>query len=444
MRMTSYFIPLLKETPKGAEIVSHQLMLRSGLIDQHTSGIYTWLPLGLRVLRKIMEHIRQEQERIGAVEVLMPTIQSADLWNESGRYDVYGKEMLRFCDRHGRDMLYGPTNEEMITDIFRRHIRSYKDIPLTLYQMQWKFRDEIRPRFGVMRGREFLMKDAYSFGIDEAAAQHTYYQMFGAYLRTFSRMGLRALPVQADPGAIGGNMSHEFMILAQTGESKIYCDKDILALSPPEAHLEGEALSEMVAHWMRFYAASDECHDPEHFSQIPKDKQSVTRGIEVGHIFYFGTKYAQALHAFVADSEGAQIPVHMGSYGIGISRLVAAVIEANHDEKGIIWPVSVAPFTASLLNLKQGDAEVDSVCLQLYTTLTAAGIDVLYDDRPVRGGEKFAGADLMGLPFQIVVGPRSLREGAVEIIPRGKKEQSVLVASENVCGYITHFVRNKW
>ena len=428
MRLSRYFLPILRETPKEAEIVSHRLMLRAGMLRQEAAGIYAFLPLGLRVLRKIEAIVREEQDRSGAVELLMPTIQSAELWRESGRYDAYGKEMLRIKDRHERDMLYGPTNEEMITEIFRAYVRSYKDLPLNLYHIQWKFRDETRPRFGVMRGREFLMKDAYSFDIDQAGARHSYNKMFVAYLRTFARLGLKSIPMRADPGPIGGNLSHEFIILASTGESEVFCHKDYLDMAVPPADVNFDdvaGLQAIVDRWTSHYAATSDMHDATAYDQVPADKRVSARGIEVGHIFYFGTKYSEPMKAVVTGPDGKEVPIHGGSYGIGPSRLVAAIIEASHDEAGIIWPEPVAPFKAALLNLKQGAAETDSACEQIYKGLTAKGVEVLYDDRDERAGAKFATADLIGVPWQVLVGPKGLAEGKVELKKRadGSREQ---------------------
>jgi len=383
----------------------------------------------LRVLRKICRIVREEQDRSGAIELLMPTVQSADLWRESGRYDAYGKEMLRIKDRHERDMLYGPTNEEMITEIFRAYVKSYKDLPLNLYHIQWKFRDEVRPRFGLMRGREFLMKDAYSFDLDQAGATHSYNKMFVAYLRTFARMGLKSIPMRAESGPIGGNLSHEFIILASTGESEVFCHKDYLDFTVPPADVnfdDVKGLQAIVDKWTSQYAATSEMHDPAAFAKIPADKQMSARGIEVGHIFYFGTKYSAPMKATVATGDGAEVPVQMGSYGIGPSRLVAAVIEASHDEAGIIWPEPVAPFKVALLNLKQGDAATDGACEQLYGGLTAKGVEVLYHDLDERPGAKFATADLIGLPWQVLVGPRGLGEGKVEVKNRASGTRDML------------------
>ncbi|MBX9843920.1 MAG: proline--tRNA ligase [Xanthobacteraceae bacterium] len=418
MRLSRYFLPILREAPREAEIVSHRLMLRAGMMRQEAAGIYAFLPLGLRVLRKIEQIVREEQNRSGAVEMLMPTIQSADLWRESGRYEAYGKEMLRIEDRHEREMLYGPTNEEMITEIFRAYVRSYKDLPLNLYHIQWKFRDEVRPRFGLMRGREFLMKDAYSFDVDYAGAKHAYNKMFVAYLRTFARLGLKSIPMVADTGPIGGNLSHEFIILASTGESEVYCHKDYLDFPVPGADVNFDdiaGLQSTVDNWTSLYAATSEKHDPAAFGQIPAGKQVSARGIEVGHIFYFGTKYSEPMKAVVSGPDGAEKPVHMGSYGIGPSRLVAAIIEAFHDDAGIKWPEAVAPFKAAILNLKQGDSGTDSACDNLYRELSAKGVDVLYHDLDERPGSKFATADLIGVPYHVVIGPKGLAGGTYEI-----------------------------
>ncbi len=435
MRLSRYFLPILRETPKEAEIASHRLMLRAGLIRQESAGIYAWLPLGLRVLDKVTAIIREEQDRSGAVELLMPTIQSADLWRESGRYEAYGKEMLRIKDRHDREMLFGPTNEEMITEVFRGYVRSYKDLPLNLYHIQWKFRDEIRPRFGTMRSREFLMKDAYSFDLDEAGARHAYNRMFVAYLRTFARMGLTSIPMRADTGPIGGNLSHEFIILASTGESEVHCDKSVLDLSIPTAETDFEdvaGLQKIVDAWTTPYAATSEMHDEAAFAAVPADRKVSARGIEVGHIFYFGTKYSEPMDAKVTGPDGQERPVHMGSYGIGPSRLVAAMIEAFHDEQGIVWPDEVAPFKVALMNLKVGDAGTDEACETLYRALTARGIDVLYDDRDERPGAKFATADLIGLPWQVLVGPKGLAEGKVELKRRATGERVLLSVEDAV------------
>src|SRR3984893_13996112 len=380
MRLSEYFLPLLRENPSEAQIVSHRLMLRAGMIRQSSAGIYSWLPLGLRVLKKIERIVREEQDRAGAQEILMPTIQPAELWRESGRYDDYGKEMLRIRDRHDREMLYGPTNEEQVTEIVRASIKSYRDLPRLLYHIQWKFRDEVRPRFGVMRGREFLMKDAYSIDLDFAGARHSYNKMFVAYLRTFARMGLKAIPMRADTGPIGGDLSHEFIILADTGESAVFChkgliDKNILG---PKIDYESD-LQPIVQEWTSLYAATDEKHDKAAFEKIPEAERLAARGIEVGHIFYFGTKYSKPMNAVVAGPGGEQVTVEMGSYGIGVSRLVGAIIEASHDDAGIIWPESVAPFKVALVNLKPDDGAVSGACTKLYDTLQAKGVAVLHE-----------------------------------------------------------------
>jgi prolyl-tRNA synthetase len=418
MRLSRYFLPILRETPKEAEVVSHRLMLRAGMLRQEAAGIYAFLPLGLRVLKKINRIVREEQDRAGAIELLMPTIQSADLWRESGRYEDYGKEMLRIRDRHERELLYGPTNEEMITEIFRAYVRSYKDLPLNLYHIQWKFRDEVRPRFGLMRGREFLMKDAYSFDVDQAGARHAYNRMFVAYLRTFARMGLKSIPMVADTGPIGGNLSHEFIILASTGESEVYCHRDYLDFPVPGPDVDFDdaaALQTIVDRWTSLYAATSDKHDPDAFARVAADKQVSARGIEVGHIFYFGTKYSEPMKAVVSGPDGVERPVHMGSYGIGQSRLVAALIEAFHDEAGIKWPEPVAPFKVMILNLKQGDSATDAACETIYRELRAKGVDVLYHDLDERPGSKFATADLIGIPWQVLVGPRGLAAGTCEV-----------------------------
>ncbi len=433
MRLSRFFLPILRETPKEAEIVSHRLMLRAGMVRQEAAGIYAWLPLGLKVLNKINAIIREEQNRAGAIELLMPVIQSADLWRESGRYDDYGKEMLRIKDRHERDMLFGPTNEEMITEIFRGYVRSYKDLPLNLYHIQWKFRDEVRPRFGVMRSREFLMKDAYSFDLDAASARHSYNKMFTAYLRTFARMGLKAIPMRADTGPIGGNLSHEFIILASTGESEVFCHKDFLELDAPAQNIDfdsRDAMQGVFDSWTAKYAATSEMHDAAAYEAMPEADRVSARGIEVGHIFNFGTKYSEPMNAVVNGPDGQQVAVQMGSYGIGPSRLVAALIEANHDENGIIWPDAVAPFDLGLANLKVGDAATDAACTKLYEAFTNAGLDVLYDDRDDRPGAKFATMDLIGLPKQVIVGPKALADGQVEVKDRRTSAREMLSLDE--------------
>jgi prolyl-tRNA synthetase len=429
MRLSRYFLPIMKETPKEAEIVSHRLMLRAGMIRQEAAGIYAWLPLGMRVLHKICAIVREEQNRAGAIEVLMPTIQPAELWRESGRYDDYGKEMLRIRDRHDRDVLYGPTNEEMITEIFRGSVRSYKDLPLNLYHIQWKFRDEVRPRFGVMRSREFLMKDAYSFDLDQAGARHSYNKMFTAYLRTFKRFGLTAIPMGADTGPIGGDLSHEFIILASTGESEVFCHRDYLEFETPPEDIDFDDAAVMQGvfdKWTSLYAATSEKHDAAAFEALPEPSRISARGIEVGHIFYFGTKYSLPMKAVVNGPDGREHSVHGGSYGIGPTRLAAALIEANHDEAGVIWPEAAAPFQVALINLKVGDAACDGACKRIYATLEKSGVDVLYDDRDERPGAKFAAMDLIGAPLQVIVGPKSLSEGKVELKARRSGERELV------------------
>jgi len=424
MRLRHYFLPTTKETPAEAQIPSHRLMLRAGLVRQGAAGIYSWLPIGLKVLRKIEQIVREEQNFAGGQEMLMSTIQSADVWRETGRYDSYGKEMLRIEDRHGREMVYGPTNEDMITDLFRRDVRSYRDLPIMLYHVQWKFRDEIRPRFGVMRGREFLMKDAYSFDVSPEEARKSYYAQFCAYLRTFARMGLKAIPMRADTGPIGGDLSHEFVILADTGESEVFYERAFENLDPMALNSrQRETAEDQARPWTTPYAATDEIHDP---ADCPvADSDLVTgRGIEVGHIFYFGDKYSAPMNATVQLGDGTTVPVEMGSYGVGVSRLVGAVIEASHDEHGIIWPEAIAPFKLGLINLKVSDEQCCAVADELYRTLTMSGVDVLYDDRDERAGTKFATMDLIGLPYQAAIGPRGLEKGVFEVKNRATGERS--------------------
>ncbi|WP_428409423.1 proline--tRNA ligase [Hyphococcus sp.] len=428
MRLSRFYLPLLKETPADAQIVSHRLMLRAGMIRQQGAGIYAWLPLGFRVLKKIEQIVREEQDRAGAVEMLMPTIQPADLWRESGRYDAYGKEMLRITDRADREMLYGPTNEEMITEIFRAGTRSYKDLPKMLYHIQWKFRDEIRPRFGVMRGREFLMKDCYSFDIDEAGARRSYNKMFVAYLRTFARMGLKSIPMRADTGPIGGDLSHEFIVLADTGESAVFCDKGLVDMDVPAKDIDFDGdLQPVIDQFTSLYAATDEMHDDAEFtSKVAEDSRVSARGIEVGHIFFFGEKYSKPMKAAVAGPDGADINIQMGSYGVGVSRLLGAIIEAYHDDAGCKWPVSVAPYHVGLINMRSGDEACDAACEKIYAELEAAGVEVLYDETSARGGEKFARMDLIGLPYQITIGPRGLEAGEAEVKDRHTGEKTNL------------------
>jgi prolyl-tRNA synthetase len=434
MRLSRFYLPLLKETPSEAQIVSHQLMLRAGMARQESAGIYAWLPLGFRVLKKIEQIVREEQDRAGAVEMLMPTIQSADLWRESGRYDAYGKEMLRIKDRAEREMLYGPTNEEMITEIFRAGVRSYKDLPKMLYHIQWKFRDEVRPRFGVMRGREFLMKDTYSFDADAAGARRSYNKMFVAYLRTFARMGLVSIPMRADTGPIGGDLSHEFIVLAETGESAVFCDRRLLDLAVPGPDTDfDQDLQPLIDRYTSYYAATEEKHDASEFeAKVGATDRIAARGIEVGHIFYFGEKYSKPMKAMIAGPDGKERPAEMGSYGVGVSRLVGAVIEAHHDEAGCKWPLPVAPFHVGLINLKQGDGATDSACAKAYEALTQAGVEVLYDDTDKRPGEKFAVMDLIGLPHQLVIGPRGLAAGKAETKRRADGHREELPVEEAI------------
>ncbi|MGX1588048.1 proline--tRNA ligase [Brevundimonas diminuta] len=427
MRLSRYFLPILKEAPSDAQIVSHQLMLRAGMIKQEAAGIYAWLPLGLRVLRKIEGIVRDEQVKAGAVELLMPTLQLADLWRESGRYDAYGPEMLRITDRHERELLYGPTNEEMVTDIFRAYVKSYKALPLNLFHIQWKFRDERRPRFGVMRGREFLMKDAYSFDLDEGAARIAYKRMFAAYLNTFARLGLKAVPMRADTGPIGGDLSHEFIVLAETGESEVFCDRKLVEMAAPGHNLSVEQLESVFNERTALYAATEEMHDAAQFeTQTAEGDRLSARGIEVGHIFYFGTKYSAAMKAKVAGPNGQDTEVHMGSYGVGVSRLLGAIIEASHDEGGIIWPDSVAPFDVVVINLRASDEAVSAACEDAVAKLEALGKDVLYDDTDERPGGKFATADLIGVPWQLTIGPKGLADGVVELKRRATGEKQSL------------------
>ncbi len=437
MRLSRHFLPVMKESPADAQIVSHKLMLRAGLIRQTAAGIYSWLPLGHRVLRKIEQIVREEQDRAGAIEMLMPTIQSADLWRESGRYDADGPEMLRIKDRHDREMLFGPTNEEMITALFRDNARSYRDLPRILYHIQWKFRDEVRPRFGVMRGREFLMKDAYSFDLDAEGARHSYNRMFVAYLRTYKRMGLQAIPMQADTGPIGGDLSHEFIVLAPTGESEVFYHSNWEAERALDVDADDrEALQAFVSGLTADYAATDEKRDLDR-EAASGDKLKQSRGIEVGHIFYFGTKYSAAMGMSVQGPDGSPVVPQMGSYGIGVSRLMGAIIEASHDDAGIIWPESVAPYQVGLINMRADDARCAAAADDLYAKLEAAGVETLYDDRDERGGAKFATMDLIGLPWQIVIGPKGLDKGVVELKRRAtgeKVELSIEDALQKVRG----------
>lgn len=435
MRLSRYFLPVLKENPSEAQIVSHRYMLRAGMIKQSSAGIYSWLPLGFKVLKKLEGIVHEEQQRAGHMPMLMPTIQSADLWRESGRYDDYGQEMLRVEDRHGRDMLFTPTAEELITDIFRAHVSSYKDLPLTMYQIQWKFRDEIRPRFGVMRGREFYMKDGYNFDLTKEDALHAYNRHLVTYLRTYERMGLQAIPMRADGGPIGGDYTHEFLVLAETGESEVFYDSAVTDLTFGDREIDYDSVEQcqgVLEEFTSKYARTDETHDEALFNEVPEERRRVARGIEVGQIFYFGTKYSDALNATVQGPDGKPTPVHMGSHGIGVSRLLGAIIEASHDDKGIIWPEGVTPFHCGIVNLKQGDDEADAACNQLYTALTALGLEPLYDDRKERAGGKFATMDLIGLPWRITVGPRGLKNGVVELTCRRTGDSEELSPEEAV------------
>ncbi|TRD16670.1 proline--tRNA ligase [Palleronia caenipelagi] len=441
MRLSRYFLPVLKETPAEAQIASHRLMLRAGMIKQASAGIYSWLPLGFKVLKKIEQIVHEEQQRAGHIPMLMPTLQSAELWRESGRYDAYGPEMLRIRDRHDRDMLYGPTNEEMITDIFRSHVTSYKDLPLTLYHIQWKFRDEVRPRFGVMRGREFYMKDGYNFDLTKEDALHAYNRHLVSYLRSYERMGLQAIPMRADGGPIGGDYTHEFLVLAETGESEVFYDSEITDLRFGDREIDYDSVEQCQAVLEEFtsrYARTDETHDEAVFAEVPEERRRTARGIEVGQIFYFGTKYSEAMGAVVSTAEGERVPVHMGSHGIGVSRLLGAIIEASHDENGIIWPEGVTPFHCGIVNLRQGDSDCDAACERLEQALIAKGLDPLYDDREERAGAKFATMDLIGLPWRITVGPRGLKTGVVELTNRrtGESEEMSLEAAIDRIGQI--------
>ena len=444
MRLTRYFLPVLKETPSEAQIVSHRYMLRAGMIRQQAAGIYSWLPMGFKVLKRIEQIVHEEQARAGHIAMLMPTLQPADLWRESGRYDDYGEEMLRIKDRGGRDLLYGPTNEEMITDIFRAHVGSYKDLPLTLYHVQWKFRDEVRPRFGVMRGREFLMKDGYNFDLTKEDALHAYNRHLVSYLRTYERMGPQAIPMRADSGPIGGDDTHEFLVLAETGESEVFYDSAVTDIRLGDREIDYDDVAQckgVMEEFTSLYARTDETHDAAAFAAIPEARQRTARGIEVGQIFYFGTKYSEPMGAVVVDDTGARVPVHMGSHGIGVSRLLGAIIEASHDEKGIIWPEGVTPFHCGIVNLKQGDAEADGACEGLYSALKLLGLDPLYDDRKERAGAKFASMDLIGLPWRITVGPRGLKNGVVELTSR-RTGESVEMTPEAAVARIAQIYAN--
>lgn len=430
MRLSRFFLPTMKETPADAEIVSHRLMLRSGMIKQSSAGIYSWLPMGQKVLRKISQIVREEQDKAGAQEILMPTLQPSELWAESGRSDAYGPELLRIKDRRGRELLYGPTAEEVVTDIFRTYVKSYKNLPVTLYNIQWKFRDEVRPRFGVMRGREFLMKDAYSFDVDYESATKSYKKMFVAYLRTFNRMGLRTIPMRADTGPIGGNLSHEFIVLASTGESQVFCHKNFLTMDIPDENIDYDSnLDNIFNKWTSLYAATEEMYQEQDIAEI-KDDIITARGIEVGQVFYLGKKYSSVMKADVVAADGKSLTPEMGCYGIGVSRLIGAIIEASHDDAGIIWPEAVAPFLVGLINLKSGDEKTDKICNDIYEKLLNAGVEVLYDDREDRAGVKFKDMDLIGLPWQFIVGPKGLENGKIELKRRKTGEKKELTIEE--------------
>ena len=440
MLWSNYFIPTQKEKPIDAKIPSHQLMIRSGMIKQESAGIYSWLPIGLKVLKKIEKIVREEQEKAGAIEILMPTLQSSELWSESGRYDSYGDEMLRITDRHSRTLVYGPTNEEQVTEIFRKYIKSYKSLPLNLFHIQWKFRDEVRPRFGVMRGREFLMKDAYSFDLNQEEAKLSYYKMFIAYLKTFKRLGLNAIPVAADSGPIGGNLSHEFSIVAETGESEIFCDRNLLEIDIDEnIYNSNDKIISVVENYLNFYSATDDKHDEKEFNNlVSKNNQVNGRGIEVGHIFSFGDKYSNPMKASISGSDGKISDVFMGSYGIGVSRLVAAIIETSNDEKGIIWPTSVAPFLVNIINLKNKDDNCKNKCLEIHNNLGKNDIESIIDDRDESAGKKFSDSDLIGFPVTIIVGPRELENGNVEIKFRNEGSNQILPYSN-----VLKIIKNK-
>jgi prolyl-tRNA synthetase len=429
LRVSRYFLPVLKESPSDAQIVSHKLMLRAGLVRQTAAGIYSWLPIGFRVLKKIERIVREEQDRAGAIEMLMPTIQSADLWRESGRYDAYGPEMLRIRDRHDREMLYGPTNEEMLTAIVRDELKSYRELPRTLYHIQWKFRDEVRPRFGVMRGREFLMKDAYSFDLDEEGARQSYYTQLLAYLRTFQRMGIQAVPMKAASGPIGGDLSHEFIVLAPTGESEVFYDAAFEEFDWQQSDLQygdAEGLKALFDRVSTTYSATDETHDESRWAAIAEDRRRTGRGIEVGHIFYFGDKYSTAMGLKVSGADGQMVTPMMGSYGVGVSRLVGAIIEASHDDAGIVWPESVAPWKVGIVTMRQDDQPSVAAAEDLYASLQRSGVETAYDDRDERGGAKLATMDLIGLPWQLIVGPRGIAAGTVELKRRSSGERHEL------------------
>ena len=409
MHLSKLFIPLLKETPSEAKVKSHQLMLRTGMIRQSSTGIYSWLPLGFKIMKKIEKIVREEQNKIGAQELLMPTIQSAQIWKESGRYDDYGEEMLRIKDRQGKEMLYGPTNEELITEIFRASIKSYKSLPQLLYHIQWKFRDELRPRFGVMRCKEFFMKDAYSFDLDDEAAKKSYNKMFFAYLNTFKRLGLTAIPMAAETGPIGGDLSHEFVILAETGESRIYSDKRIFDIDISKHDDQDNSIKELRKKYDEFYAVTDEKFNKSNFEKkVKKENQLITKGIEVGHIFYFGDKYSKPLKCSVDLKSGKKVDVKMGSYGIGVSRLVGAIIEAKYKDNIMKWPNSVAPFDVVIIPALQKNDKANYLKAEnIYKALIKNNIDVLFDDTDEHLSAKFKKFDLIGIPYQIILGSKS-------------------------------------
>ena len=411
MYLSQSFIPILKNNPSEAKIKSHQLMLRVGMIKQASAGIYSWLPLGFKIMKKIEDIVRQEQNKIGAQEILMPTIQSSEIWKESGRYDDYGEEMLRIKDRQDREMLYGPTNEEQVTEIFRSSFKSYKSLPQLLYHIQWKFRDEIRPRFGIMRGREFYMKDAYSFDVTDEDAFYSYNKFFLSYLRTFKRLSLTAIPMSADTGPIGGNLSHEFIILADTGESKIFADKRIFDLTSEGTELEKTSLENLRKKYEQYYSVTDEKFNKDEFEKmVSKENRLITKGIEVGHIFYFGDKYSKAMGAAVDLPEGKKDFVKMGSYGIGVSRLVGAIIEAKYDEKNEImkWPLSVAPYDMALIPMiNKNDSSALEKAKNIYAILKKNNIDAIIDDTDENYSSKMKKMNLIGAPYQIIIGKNS-------------------------------------
>ena len=411
MFLSKLFLPITKNLPADAKIKSHQLMLRVGMIKQASAGIYSWLPLGFKVMKKIEAIVRQEQDKIGAQEILMPTIQSSEIWKESGRYDDYGEEMLRIKDRQDREMLYGPTNEEQVTEIFRSSFKSYKSLPQLLYHIQWKFRDEIRPRFGIMRGREFYMKDAYSFDVTDEDAFYSYNKFFLSYLRTFKRLSLTAIPMAADTGPIGGNLSHEFIILADTGESKIFTDKRIFDLTNEDTNLEKSSLEEMRKKYEQFYSVTDEKFNKDEFEKmVSEENRLITKGIEVGHIFYFGDKYSKAMDAAVDLPGGKKDFVKMGSYGIGVSRLVGAIIEAKYDEKNEImkWPLSVAPYDIALIPMiKKNDTSALEKANNIKSELIKSNIEAIIDDTDENYSSKIKKMNLIGAPYQVVIGKKS-------------------------------------